>query len=211
MFTRSLSMSIYNLHSIKKNKLTNKKEIKMKKVPRQSTTNNQNGREAAELAFGKLFEDGLKDIYWVEKQLTKAIPKMIKKTTSEELISALEEHLAVTEKQVSRVEKVFEVLGKTAKASKCPAMQGILEEADETMKETDGMVRDAAIICSAQKVEHYEIASYGSLCAFANTLGLTKAAEILKQTLDEEKEADEKLSQIAESSVNLEALSEVES
>jgi ferritin-like metal-binding protein YciE len=182
----------------------------MKKASRQSANNHQNGREATELAFGKFFEDGLKDIYWVEKQLTKAIPKMIKKTTSEELIAALEEHLAVTEKHVSRVEKVFEVIGKTAKAAKCPAMQGILEEADETMKETDGMVRDAAIICSAQKVEHYEIASYGSLCAFANTLGLTKAAEILKQTLEEEKEADEKLSQIAESSVNLEALSEVE-
>jgi ferritin-like metal-binding protein YciE len=182
----------------------------MKKVPRQTVNNHQNGREATELAFGKFFEDGLKDIYWVEKQLTKAIPKMIKKTTSEELISALEEHLAVTEKHISRVEKIFEVIGKTAKAAKCPAMQGILEEADETMKETAGMVRDAAIICSAQKVEHYEIASYGSLCAFANTLGLSKAAEILKQTLEEEKEADEKLSQIAESSVNLEALSEVE-
>jgi ferritin-like metal-binding protein YciE len=163
---------------------------------------------ASETAFLKLFEDGLKDIYWVEKALTKAIPKMVKKTTSPELVDALNEHLAVTEKQVKKVEQVFKMLDKTPRAAKCVAMAGIIEEGEETMKETEGIVRDAGIICSAQKVEHYEIASYGSLCAFANTLGMNDAAKLLKEILDEEKEADETLSQIAEASINVEALTE---
>src|SRR6185503_10251245 len=107
---------------------------------------------------------------------TKAIPKMIKKTTSEDLTAALEEHLRVTEEQVRKVERVFETIGKKPQAKKCAAMEGILEEATETMGETEGVVRDAGIICSAQKVEHYEIASYGTLCAFANTLGMNDAA-----------------------------------
>jgi ferritin-like metal-binding protein YciE len=175
-----------------------------------SKSKQSNSQESShgEQAFMKLFEDGLKDIYWVEQQLTKAIPKMIKNTTSEELIDALEEHLEVTEKQVGKVEEVFKLLGKKANAEKCPAMQGILDEAEETMEETEGIVRDAAIICSAQKVEHYEIASYGSLCAFANTLGLEDAASILKEILDEEKTADEKLTEVAETSVNIDALHE---
>jgi ferritin-like metal-binding protein YciE len=167
---------------------------------------NGNDSSTAEMAFKKLFEDGLKDIYWVEKTLTKAIPKMIKKASSEELISALEEHLEVTKRQVEGVEKVFDFIGKKPTAKKCVAMEGILQEGEEGMQETEGMVRDAGIICSAQKVEHYEIASYGSLCAFANTLGMTDAANILKQILEEEKEADEKLTEVAESSVNMEAL-----
>src|SRR5438132_1561486 len=133
---------------------------------------NTDSSSPAEMAFKKLFEDGLKDIYWVEKALTKAIPKMIKNATSEELVEALEEHLEVTEKQVEGVEKVFDLIGKKPIAKKCIAMEGIIEEGEESMKETEGVVRDAGIICSAQKVEHYEIASYGSLCAFANTLGM---------------------------------------
>jgi len=149
----------------------------------------------------------LKDIYWVEKKLTKAIPKMIKNATSEELIEALEEHLEVTIEQVQGVEKVFDIIGKKPMAKRCIAMEGIIQEGEEGMEETEGMVRDAGIICSAQKVEHYEIASYGSLCAFANTLGLQDASEILKEILDQEKEADEKLSEIAEGAVNMEALS----
>jgi len=163
-----------------------------------------------EQPFMKLFEDGLKDIYWVEKALTKAIPKMIKKTTSSELVDALNEHLEVTEKQVKKVERIFKMLDKAPRAVKCVAMTGILDEGEETMKETEGVVRDAGIICSAQKVEHYEIASYGSLCAFANTLGMNEAAALLKEILEEEKEADEKLSQIAEATINVEALTEAE-
>jgi ferritin-like metal-binding protein YciE len=167
----------------------------------------QSNSSAAEAAFNKLFEDGLKDIYWVEKKLTKAIPKMIKNATSEELIEALEEHLDVTMEQVKGVEKVFDLIGKKPVAKRCIAMEGIIQEGEESMQETEGIVRDAGIICSAQKVEHYEIASYGSLCAFANTLGMQDAADILKEILDQEKEADEKLTEVAESSVNMEALS----
>lgn len=161
-------------------------------------------------SFTKLFEDGIKDIYWVEKALTKAIPKMIKKATSPELISALEEHLAVTEEQVTKVEEVFSTLGKKPQAKPCVAMQGIIEEGEETMEEFEGVTRDAGIICSAQKVEHYEIASYGSLAAFAKALGMDDAAEILEEILAEEKEADSKLSVIAEASINLEAIHEEE-
>jgi len=166
----------------------------------------QSNSSAAEDAFRKLFEDGLKDIYWVEKKLTKAIPKMIKNATSEELIDALEEHLDVTTEQVKGTEKVFSIIGKKPVAKRCVAMEGIIQEGEEGMQETEGMVRDAGIICSAQKVEHYEIASYGSLCAFANTLGMQDAADILKKILEEEKEADEKLSEVAEGTVNMEAL-----
>jgi ferritin-like metal-binding protein YciE len=111
---------------------------------------------------------------------------------------------------VKKVEKVFGMIDKTPRAVKCEAMTGILKEGDETMRDNEGVVRDAGIICSAQKVEHYEIASYGSLCAFANTLGLSDAAAVLKEIMDEEKEADEKLSQIAEASINAEALAEGE-
>jgi ferritin-like metal-binding protein YciE len=157
----------------------------------------------------ELFEMELKDIYWAEKALTKAIPKMIKKATSEELVGALEEHLAVTENQVKRVEQVFELMDMTPKAKKCEAMDGIIKEGEEIMKETEeGMARDAGIISAAQKVEHYEIASYGTLCAFAKTLGMTKGAELLEETLNEEKEADATLSKIAESSINEEAMQE---
>src|SRR6185436_4516661 len=178
------------------------------KSPAKSQNGNEHG--VAENAFRKLFEDGLKDIYWVEKTLTKAIPKMIKKAISEDLKAGLEEHLNVTGEQVGKGEKVFEIIGKKPQAKKCAAMEGILKEAEETMRENDGMVRDAGIICSAQKVEHYEIASYGTLCAFANTLGMDEAAGILKEILDEEKEADQKLTQVAESCINPEALMEGE-
>lgn len=158
-----------------------------------------------------LFEDELKDIYWAEKALTKAIPKMIKNATSEELISALEEHLEVTRGHVERCEKVFELIGKAARAKKCEAMAGLTKEAEEIMESTEqGVVRDAGIISAAQKVEHYEIASYGTLCAFAKALGEDEAASLLEQTLNEEKQADESLTGIAESSINIEASEEDE-
>lgn len=174
-----------------------------------SQNHSMNGNHsAAETAFRKLFEDGLKDIYWVEKALTKAIPKMIKKTSSEDLIEALEDHLKVTQEQVKKVEEVFRIIDKKPQAKKCVAMEGIIKEAEETMTDNEGLVRDAGIICSAQKVEHYEIASYGSLCAFANTLGMEDAASVLKEILEEEKQADVKLSEIAEASINQEALAE---
>jgi ferritin-like metal-binding protein YciE len=155
----------------------------------------------------KLFEDELKDIYWAENALTKAIPKMIDKATSEELITALEDHLSVTEEQVKRLEEVFEDLGMEAEGKTCKAMEGLVKEAEEIMKEAEeGVVRDAGIISAAQKVEHYEIATYGTLCSFARILGLEDAAELLQMTLNEEKEADETLTDIAETSINIEAM-----
>ncbi len=154
-----------------------------------------------------LFEDELKDIYWAEKALTKAIPKMIKNATSQDLKDALEDHLEVTEGQVARCEKVFELLGKPARAKKCEAMDGLIKEAKEIMESTEiGMVRDAGIISAGQKVEHYEIASYGTLRTFASTLGLSDIASLLEQTLNEEKDADETLTGIAEASINAEAM-----
>ncbi len=157
----------------------------------------------------ELFEDELKDIYWAEKALTKAIPKMMKNATSPELKEALENHLAETEEQVKKVEQVFETIGKKAVAKKCEAMAGLTKEADEIMKDSDkGAMRDAGIISAAQKVEHYEIASYGTLRTFAKTLGLDEAVGILEEILEEEKGADEKLSEVAETTINLEAATE---
>jgi len=155
----------------------------------------------------ELFEDELKDIYWAEKALTKAIPKMIKKASSEELKTALQDHLKVTEGQVERCEKVFEMMDKAARGKKCEAMEGLIKEAEEIMSSTEeGVVRDAGIISAAQKVEHYEIASYGTLCAFAKTLGETAIADLLEKTLEEEKDADSTLTEVAESSINEEAM-----
>jgi ferritin-like metal-binding protein YciE len=162
-------------------------------------------------ALMELFEDELKDIYWAEKALTKALPKMIKNASSEELASAIEQHLAETEEQVKKVEQVFKILEKKPVAKKCEAMAGLVKEAEEIMKDTEkGPQRDAGIISAAQKVEHYEIASYGTLRTFAQTLELDEAASILEEILEEEKNADETLTQIAESEINVEALEEAE-
>jgi ferritin-like metal-binding protein YciE len=158
----------------------------------------------------KLFEEELKDIYWAEKALTKAIPRMIKNATSEELIEALRGHLAETEGQVKRVENVFELIGKKATAKKCEAMDGLITEAGEIMEECEeGAMRDAGIISAGQKIEHYEIASYGTLRQFAQTLGLSEAAELLQATLGEEKAADDKLTEVAVTAVNIGAEAEV--
>lgn len=153
-----------------------------------------------------LFEAELKDIYWAEKALTKAIPKMVKRCSEQELIDALNEHLEQTENQVTRLEQVFEALGKKPVAKKCEAMAGLIEEGEAVMDECeDGPMCDAGIIASAQKIEHYEIASYGTLRQFAKTLGLNEAAKYLDQTLKEEKNADTILTDIAVSVVNIEA------
>jgi len=157
----------------------------------------------------KLFEDELKDIYWAEKALTKAIPKMVKNSSSAELSDALQNHLKETEGQVNRLEKVFSLINSKVQGKKCEAMVGLIKEAEGLVSDSPkGYVRDAAIISAAQKVEHYEIASYGTLCAFAKTLGFEKAGDLLMETLEEEKGADAKLSQIGESSVNIHASSE---
>lgn len=173
------------------------------------TSNNTSGSNELASKLGKLFEDELKDIYWAEQALMKAIPKMIKNASSPELVEALENHLAETENHVSRAEEVFEVIGKKATAKKCEAMEGLIKEAEELMEDSDeGVMRDAAIISAAQKVEHYEIASYGTLRTFAQTLGLDEAVSLLESTLDEEKNADAILTEVAESTINIEAADE---
>ncbi|MEP7321248.1 MAG: ferritin-like domain-containing protein [Saprospiraceae bacterium] len=174
---------------------------------KKGTQFNENDYESLQSSqLMKLFEDELKDMYWAEKALTKAIPKMIKKATSPDLIDALTLHLDETENQVSRVEQVFESIGKTPVAKKCEAMDGLIREANEIMESCEeGPMRDAGIISAGQKVEHYEIASYGTLRQFADTLGLAQASKLLSQNLNEEKAADDKLTEVAVKVVNIEA------
>src|SRR3954464_7124321 len=145
----------------------------------------------------ELFVEEVRDIYDAEKQLVKALPKMAKAAESAELRSAFEEHLEITRAHVGRLEEVFKGLGIAARGKTCEGMKGLIEEGQEAMEEMEGTVLDAALIASAQKVEHYEIATYGTLATFAEVLGLEDAKDLLGQTLDEEKEADEKLTQIA--------------
>ena len=153
-----------------------------------------------------LFEVGLKDIYWSEKVLTKTLPKMVKNASSPELVNSLKAQLDEKHEHVSRLEKIFEVTGIKPVAKKRGAMQGILKETNGLIKETDlGMVRDAGIIAADQKVKHYAIATYGTLHAFAKTLGENKAANLLAMTLDEEKKMDSALTGIALSSINRQA------
>lgn len=153
-----------------------------------------------------LFQDELKDIYDAEKQITKALPKMIKKAGADELRAAFEEHLQQTEQQIERLEEVFEQLGMPARGKKCIGMQNLLKEGAEMMAEAeDEDTRDALMIAAAQKVEHYEIATYGTLRVWANLLGHSESAALFEETLEEEKETDQKLTAIAESFVNQEA------
>ena len=157
-------------------------------------------------SLNELLAEELKDIYSAEKQLLRAMPKMAKKATSPELKTALQEHLEVTKRQIERLEQVFQSLGKPAKAKTCKAMQGLIEEATEIMEEdADDAVLGAGIIAAAQKVEHYEIASYGTVRTWARLCGAEEAAGLLQETLDEEGEADQRLTQLAESIVNPEA------
>jgi ferritin-like metal-binding protein YciE len=169
-----------------------------------SKTVAESGNGQGNTQLEKFFTDSLKDIYWAEKHLTKALPKMEKAATTEELKSAIGEHLTQTEEHVSRLEHVFKLMGKKAQAKKCDAMEGLIKEGDSIVEETEdgSMTRDAAIIMAAQKVEHYEIATYGGLVQLAKTLGMDEAADILGQTLQEEKETDQGLSDIAENNIN---------
>lgn len=147
----------------------------------------------------EFFIDDLKDIYWAEKALTKALPKMIKNATAPKLAECLASHLEETKAHVSRLEEVFSSIDVKAVAKKCEAMTGLIKEAEEIITETQkGPMRDAGIIAAGQKVEHYEIASYGTLAAYAGMLGYDDAAELLHQTLEEEKAADAKLTEVTE-------------
>jgi ferritin-like metal-binding protein YciE len=154
-------------------------------------------------SLDELLAEELKDIYSAEKQLLRALPKMAQKASAPELKTALQEHAEMTQRQVERLEEVFESLGKPAKAKTCKAMQGLIEEATEIMEEdASDAVLDAGIIAAAQKVEHYEIASYGTVRTWARLCGQEEAANLLQETLDEESQTDERLTELAESIVN---------
>jgi ferritin-like metal-binding protein YciE len=158
----------------------------------------------------QLYVEDLKDLYSAEKQILQALPKMVKKATNPQLKKAFEEHLRVSETHVERLERIFEGLGKSPRGKKCKGMEGLLEEGKEVMQEDmEPDVLDAALIAAAQKVEHYEMAGYGTVRTYAQLLGENQAAKLLQQTLDEEGEADKKLTQLAESSVNVEAMAGV--
>jgi ferritin-like metal-binding protein YciE len=161
-------------------------------------------------ALRELFVDEIKDIYWAEKHLVKALPKMKKAASSDELKKAIETHLGQTKEHVTRLEKVFALLDEKVQAKKCAAMAGLVEEGEGIVEDTeDGTAtRDVGIILAAQKVEHYEIATYGGLTQLAKTIGRDDVAKLLGQTLAEEKETDELLSDIAEKGINYEASEE---
>ncbi|QSW89250.1 ferritin-like domain-containing protein [Flavobacterium endoglycinae] len=192
-------------------KQASSKQTSAKQTSAKQTQKGQTVKAKSDAAEGlrELFIDSLKDIYWAEKALTKALPKMAKNATSENLITAINEHLTVTEGQVERLEQVFEILGEKAVAKKCDAMEGLIKEGESIMEETQqGPVRDAGIISASQKIEHYEIASYGTLAAFALTLEEEEAAALLQQTLEEEKEADTILTEAAYNTINFDASEE---
>ena len=177
-----------------------------KKSPGKSkpATQNEGGAGQGNSQLEKFFTDSLKDIYWAEKALTKALPKMQKAATTEELKSAIGEHITQTKGQVQRLEQVFELFEKKPQAKKCDAMEGLLKEGESIVEETEAgsMTRDVGIIMASQKVEHYEIATYGGLVSLAKTLGNEEAAGLLQETLDEEIETDQGLTAIAETNIN---------
>jgi ferritin-like metal-binding protein YciE len=153
-----------------------------------------------------LYTDMLKDLYSAEKQLVKALPKLAKNAQSPDLQKAFQEHLKQTERHVERIERIFSDLGGSPRGKKCVGMEGLVAEGNELLQEdTDPDVLDAGLIAAAQKVEHYEIASYGTVRTWAERLGYTNAVQLLQQTLDEEGDANKKLTEIAESHVNMEA------
>lgn len=160
----------------------------------------------------EFFTDELKDIYWAEKHLVKTLPKMQKAATSQELKQAFAGHLETTKGHVTRLEQVFEMLGKKAQAKKCDAMEGITKEGASIIEDTKAgtATRDVGLILAGQKVEHYEISTYGGLAQLARTLGKEDVANILAETLAEEKEADELLTSVAENNINYEASEEEE-
>lgn len=192
--------------SAKTTKSTAASRAKKASASTSATRGKVKAKSTAAEGLMELYTDSLKDIYWAEKALLKALPKMAKNAQSENLITAIDEHITVTEEQVARLERVFELAGKKAVAKKCEAMDGLIKEGQEIMESTEsGPVRDAGIIAASQKIEHYEIATYGTLCAFAKTLGQDEAAALLHQTLAEEKDADITLTEAAYNTINFDA------
>lgn len=215
------------LHNIKNKKImatsaTPKKAAPKKAAakaptPKGSTSRSASGNsmssgngKSMEPAMVELFVDSIKDIYWAEKHLVKILPKMQKAATSTQLKEAFGSHLEQTKGQVTRLEQVFELLGKKAQAKKCDAMEGLSKEGEVIIEDTEKgtATRDVGLIMAAQKVEHYEIATYGSLAQLAKTMGHQQISELLGQTLAEEKETDQLLTDIAENNINYEATEE---
>ena len=157
-------------------------------------------------SLDQLFEDTVRDVYYAEKKILKALPKMAKKASSPKLAKAFEMHVAKTEAQVDRLEQVFELMGKAPRGKTCPAIDGIIEEGEKIMKEAkDPTVRDAGMLAAAQAVEHYEVTRYGTLKSWAGKLGMSDAVKLLDATLKEETATDVKLTDLAESEINIEA------
>ncbi len=173
------------------------------------STSNKSGK-SGDSEFHEFFVDELKDIYWAEKHLAKALPKMKKAATSPELAAAFEKHAEETNGHIATLEQAFELLGEKAQAKKCDAMEGLLAEAESIIEDTEKgtMIRDAGLVLAAQKVEHYEIATYGTLVVFATNMGQNEVAELLKVTLENEKATDVALTEVAESFINEQAAAE---
>jgi ferritin-like metal-binding protein YciE len=189
-----------------------KKAAAGKNATKAATKGSAGNAQSEETLLKELFIEELRDIYWAEKHLTKALPKMMKAATTEELASAFETHLGETEEQIARLEEVFDLLDLTARAKKCEGMEGLVKEGQSVMEDTPKgtSVRDAGLIISAQKIEHYEIAAYGSLTQLAKTMGMTEIAALLEETLEEEKITDQLLTELAVSGINISAETEEE-
>jgi ferritin-like metal-binding protein YciE len=173
-----------------------------------SSSGQRSARKSSGNTIKKMFEDLLKDTYGAEKQLMKALPKVASAVSDEDLRFAIEDHIEKTERHIKRAEKVFRVLRLNTESEKCEAMEGLIEEAEQIIQENEeGPIRDSALIIGCQKIEHYEIAAYGSLRTLADVMGYHQASDILDRTLGEEEEADQILNEIAEY-VNLQALEE---
>jgi len=190
----------------------------MKKAPAKKSTaqsvangNSKSSAKPNQSMLEEFFIDELKDIYWAEKHIVKTLPKLQKAATSEELKQAFADHLEQTKEHVTRLEQAFEMMGKKAQAKRCEAIEGITKEGENIIEETDKgtATRDVGLILAAQKVEHYEISTYGGLVTLAKTMGHDDVADLLHTTLEEEKEADELLTNVAENHVNYEAEIEV--
>ncbi len=185
----------------------------MAKSASKSSNNAKNaGAGAGDSLLQELFLDSLKDIYYAEKAIVRALPKMKKAATSDTLQNAFNDHLTMTKQQVTRLEQVFEILEEKPRGKKCEAIEGLIKEAEGIIEDTDEetSTRDVGLILAAQKVEHYEIATYGGLKQLAITLGYSEAAELLEVTLAEEKETDLLLTDIAENNINYQAAEEKE-
>ncbi|HTR30631.1 MAG TPA: ferritin-like domain-containing protein [Puia sp.] len=178
--------------------------------PNRSSEKSGRKEQVEDSRLKEFFTDELKDIYWAEQKLVKTLPKLQKAASSEELQEAFSSHLEETKGHVERLEQAFKLLGEKAQAKKCDAMEGITEEGASVIEDTDDgtATRDVALIMAGQKAEHYEIATYGGLIQIAQTLGLAEVANLLEQTLEEEKAADQKLTEIAESNINYSAAGE---